>query len=169
MSDDTGLDASARTHSRDNCTEVAPVMVAGFAVHNANFCYCQIPDSLLFYYISRFITGPAAHRLQGILAEVLNANCGSFRFHRTLTRNVFLDFGPIGRITKGKIMKRLAGKLFARIAAILVFMTLLCGLSACSWDKLYYANDPDPVKSITNTLGTPLWVEMQSDGSEKLV
>jgi hypothetical protein len=66
-------------------------------------------------------------------------------------------------------MKKIAGKLFVRIAAILLFMTLLCGLSACSLDKLYYAKDSDPVRSITNTLGTPLWVEVQSDGSEKLV
>ena len=72
-------------------------------------------------------------------------------------------------MTEEKIMKKIAGELFARIAAILLFMMLLCGLSACSLDKLYYANDPNPVRSMTNNLGTPLWVEMRSDGSEKLV
>ncbi|HEX7534634.1 MAG TPA: hypothetical protein VF343_05210 [Syntrophales bacterium] len=66
-------------------------------------------------------------------------------------------------------MKKITGKLFARIAAILIFMMLLCGLSSCSWDKFYYADKPDPVKSITDTYGMPLWVEVQSDGSEKLV
>ncbi len=66
-------------------------------------------------------------------------------------------------------MKKNAGKLFARIAAVFLSMILLCGLAACSWDKFYYADKPDPAKSITDTFGTPLWVELQSDGSEKLV
>ena len=73
-------------------------------------------------------------------------------------------------MTEGKIMKKNgAGKLFARLTAILIFMMLLYGLSACSWDKFYYASDPDPVKSITNTFGIPLWVEVQPDGGEKLI
>lgn len=66
-------------------------------------------------------------------------------------------------------MKKIARELFARLVVIFVFMMLVCGVSACSWDKFYYAGDPDPVKSITDTLGAPLWVEVQPDGSEKLV
>ena len=53
--------------------------------------------------------------------------------------------------------------------AIIFCMMLLWGASACSWDKLYYADKPDPVKAITETFGTPLWVEGEPDGSEKLV
>ena len=51
---------------------------------------------------------------------------------------------------------------------IFIFM-LWCGVSACSLDKLYYADNLDPVKAITDTYGSPLWVEVQPDGAEKLV
>jgi hypothetical protein len=60
-------------------------------------------------------------------------------------------------------------KLFGWTGAMILYMTLLCGVSACSGDKLYYADKPDPVKAVTDTFGTPLWVEVQPDGSEKLV
>jgi len=53
--------------------------------------------------------------------------------------------------------------------AMILFEMLLCCMSACSLDKLYYADKPDPIRAITETFGTPLWVEGQSDGSEKLI
>ena len=46
---------------------------------------------------------------------------------------------------------------------------LWCGVSACSPDKFYYADNLDPVKAITDTFGFPQWVEVQPDGTEKLV
>lgn len=49
------------------------------------------------------------------------------------------------------------------------FIMLWCGVSACSPDKFYYADNLDPVKAITDTFGFPQWVEMQPDGTEKLV
>jgi len=104
----------------------------------------------------------------GLLSGTLNANFGASRFHHAVTQYV-LSSRPEGRMTEGGIMKKIARKLLARITAILILMMLLCGVSACSWDKFYYAGDPDPVKAVTDTFGTPLWVEVQPDGSEKLV
>ena len=40
LSDDTGLDESAKTYFQDDCRVTDIVNVAGFAVHNVNFCYC---------------------------------------------------------------------------------------------------------------------------------
>jgi hypothetical protein len=40
VSDDTGLDESAKTYFQDDCTVTEIVKVAGFAVHNVKICYC---------------------------------------------------------------------------------------------------------------------------------
>ena len=67
-------------------------------------------------------------------------------------------------------MKTLWEKKFCRSKrAMILCAILLCCASACSLDKLYYANAPDPVGAITETFGAPVWVELQPDGSEKLV
>lgn len=56
-----------------------------------------------------------------------------------------------------------------RAGIVILLIMLWCGVSACSLDKLYYADQPDPVKAITDTFGSPLWIEAQPDGAEKLV
>lgn len=52
---------------------------------------------------------------------------------------------------------------------IILFIIVWCGVSACSPDKLYYADSSDPLNAITDTFGSPQWVEVQPDGAEKLV
>ena len=60
-------------------------------------------------------------------------------------------------------------KAFRRACTAILLIMLWCGVSACSLDKLYYADKSDPVKAITDTYGAPLWVEVQPNGAEKLV
>jgi len=60
-------------------------------------------------------------------------------------------------------------KALGRASTIVSLIMLWCGVFACSLDKLYYADKPDPVKALTDTYGTPLWVEVQPNGAEKLV
>jgi hypothetical protein len=81
-----------------------------------------------------------------------------------------IGFRTGGKMAKGQVMEKYRRRrTFRRTGAIIFLIMLWCGISACSLDKLYYADKPDPVKAITDTFGSPLWVELQPDGAEKLV
>jgi len=60
-------------------------------------------------------------------------------------------------------------KALGRAGIIISLIMFGCGVFACSLDKFYYADKPDPVKAITDNYGPPLWVEVQQNGAEKLV
>jgi len=60
-------------------------------------------------------------------------------------------------------------KAFRWEGKIILLIILWCGVYACSLDKFYYEGQTEPVKAITDTFGSPLWVEVQPDGAEKLV
>jgi hypothetical protein len=81
-----------------------------------------------------------------------------------------VGFRTGGKMTRGQVMEKYRQRrTFRRTGAIIFLIMLWCGISACSLDKLYYADKPAPVKAITDTFGSPLWVELQPDGAEKLV